>query len=169
MAKKVKIAKGTLSVIEATSDALKPRKDGSYKIKFKKKKDRRKLKENCIHWVKKKKIIPPVTSSDAKPGYWKCLVCGELIPIKPNDEQTNANINQAFREQLNQIMLYSVKLGGDDDSTKLLLTMRKGLIKFEKLQKNVLKAMRKREAAQSKAKTNGADSFNVYQSYNYRN
>jgi hypothetical protein len=168
MAKKIKIAKGTLSIIEANSDMMKPRKDGTYKIKFKKKKDKKKFKDNCIHWYIDKKLLPTITNQNVKPGYWQCVVCKDFIPIKPKTDEENHNINEAFKEQINQAMLYSVKLGGDDETTKLLLQLRKGVNKFDRhIQKNILKAMRKREQAQQKTKHSISDSFNMYGGFNY--
>ena len=182
MAKKGKrrIDKSTYQLLEATSDLVR-RKKGSdrYKFKSKKKKDIRKIKNNCVHWIiRKGKEVPAVQEDPMNPRNWKCLICGATFPIKPelpdldvggSDINRYDKLFDQFGQTLHQFMFWSVGFGGNENNTKMVLKMRALLREFRKSHRNILKAMNKRQKWEdNKKNTDGLNQFNTFSSYSYR-
>ena len=81
-----KVEKETRRLMEGISDLIKKKRGshGEYKFKSKSKKQVRKIKRTCVHWmVHKGKILPAVISDSTRSGYWRCQICGRRFPIAP--------------------------------------------------------------------------------------
>lgn len=171
MAKKSKkIEKETRQLIEAVSDLIKKKGDG-YKFKSKKKKEVKKVKTHCVHWIMRKGKETPVLQLDpARPGYWKCRLCGASMPIKPaQQEQYDHAYDQAL-EYVNQLMFWSVKLGGDAEDTKMFLRLKKDLPRMKKVSRQIVKRINQREAYEkNREKSDSMSQFDAYSGFNYHN
>lgn len=172
------IEKETRQLIEAMSDVLKKREDGTYKIKAKNKKEARKLRRNCVHWISKKKgIFPAVVRDSEKSNYWVCRICGEMFPIEPKKTELEDGILsdpygdqvKDILETINQFQFYAVKLGGDAKDTKMFLQLKNILPKFAKTARQIAKRINQREKFEEKRASGDVMSqFDSYSSLNYK-
>ena len=146
MAKKnKKIDKETRKLIEAVSDMCKRNDDGSIKIKGKKK-EVKKIRQCCPHWIiRKGKEYSTVTENPERNGELKCRICGTTFPMKPLDDNEYDQICKDFLQIVNQAFFYSVKMGGDSSDTKVFETCKRMIPRFNKIVKNEMKTLRKRE------------------------
>ena len=175
MAKKSKkIEKETLRLIEGMSDFVKKKRDGTYKLRTKKKKQVRTIKRNCVHWtIQKGKEIPTVTMDNANPGHWKCKICGAIFYIRPDKGKMDNviddfNIDEVIKE-VNQAQFFGVKMGGNADDTRLFLKLKALLPKFKKARRNLLKQVNKRQEFEDrKTHTDTLSMFDSYSGFNYR-
>lgn len=169
MAKKCKVEKETRKIMEAITDLVK-RKGDKYKFKNKNKKDRKKIMKGCVHWViRKGKECPSVSHDPDNGDNWKCLICGETFPVRPKarDEYVATFDNAA--QLINQLLFYSVKLGGDADDTRRFIQMRRGLKQCAKSAKHIVKALNKRDEMENNRKnTDQGAQFSMYSGYNYK-
>ena len=168
MAKKSKVEKETRRLIEACSDLVKKKGD-RYKFKSKKKKDRKRVKQYCVHWViRKGREEPTVKQDPERPGYWKCNICGASFPIKPAATETYQSTFQSTLEYVNQLQFWAVKLGGDAEDTKMFLRLKKDLPRLQKVSKQIVKGVNQREAwEKNKEKTDAMSQFDAYNGFNY--
>ena len=178
MAKKTKIEKETRRLIEGISDLIKKKGD-RYKFKTKSKKDIKKIKRQCPHWVIRKGKERPATFIDpTNPSNWKCAICGQSFPIMPAriEKDDDGNVYNEYIDSaektlrlVNQIQFWSVKLGGDATDTKMFLRLRNDLVRFEKVSRQVVKQVNKRQAMdRNKEKTDVMSQFNAYAGFNYK-
>ncbi len=169
MSKKKKVDKEVRKIMEAVSDLVK-RKGDRYKFKSKSKKKVKEVKKNCIHWIMRKgKEYPLVTLDQNHPGYWRCTLCGAIFPIRPLDlPNYNQSINVVL-ENANQMLFWSVKLGGDSDDTRMFLRLKNDLLRLKKVTKQILKQINKREAIENnRGRTDALAQFDSYSGFNYR-
>lgn len=167
MAKK-KVEKKTRQLMEAVSDCVKKKGNG-YKFKSKNKKQVKKIKKSCVHWiVRKGKEVPTVHQDPLNPGMWKCDICGRSFPIKPlTSDEYDKMVNETLMS-VDQIMFWSVKLGGDADDTKMFLRMKEDLPRFKKVSRQVLKHVNKRQAYEkNRERSDSMSQFNAYNGFNY--
>ena len=85
MAKKSKLVeKETRRLMESISDMVKKR-DGRYQFKKKhKKKQIRRLRMTCVHWIYRKgREIPTVITDPNDHDKWRCTICGATFPVRP--------------------------------------------------------------------------------------
>lgn len=179
MAKKSKkIEKETRRLIEGISDLVKKKGD-RYKFKTKSKKDIKKIKENCFHWlIKNGKERPIVFVDPDDPKNWRCALCSETFPIRPAriEKDPDGNVYNEYeiamrqaKALVNQIQFWSVKLGGDATDTKMFLRLRKDLTRFEKVSKQVVKQVNKRQAMdRNRENTDVMRQFNAYAGFSYK-
>lgn len=171
MAKKSKkIEKETRRLIEAVGDLVKKKGD-HYKFKSKKKKDIKKVKTYCVHWIiRKGKENPTLKLDPNRPGYWRCTICGASFPIKPAPvDEYDKTWNQAL-EFVNQLQFWSVKLGGDSEDTKMFLRLKKDLPRMRKVSKQIVKRINQREAYEkNREKSDSMSQFDAYSGFNYHN
>jgi hypothetical protein len=147
MSKKTKLEKETRRLIEGISELIK-RKGDRFKFKTKKKKQIRKIRLSCVHWIMRKgKEMPTVSKDPENPGNWKCDICGASFPIRPTEkvEEFYAIANQ-FLGYVNQSQFWAVKLGGDKEDTKMFLQLRALIPRQMKVYKNIHKQIQKRQA-----------------------
>ena len=166
--KSKKVEKETRRLIEGITDLVKKKGDG-YKFKSGKKKQIKKVKKTCVHWlIRKGKEVPGVTQ-DANPANWKCGVCDVTFPIRPatpDEYKDNANMMLAY---VNQLQFWSVNMGGDASDTKLFLQLRALIPRYLKVQKNILKAVNKRQEWEDRrTQTDSLTQFNSYAAFSYR-
>lgn len=169
MAKSRKVEKETRRLIEGISDLVK-RKGDKYKFKHKSKKVVKKIKKQCPHWtIRKGQTVPAVTNDKEHPGYWKCGICGARFPIQPDPiQEYHKNIAKNL-EYVNQMMFWSVKLGGDAEDTKMFLRLKELLPRFEKVSKQIRKQVNKRDLMErNKANTEILSQFDAYSGFDYR-
>ncbi len=169
MAKSKKIEKETRKLMEAVGDMVKKKGD-RYKFKCKNKKKIKRVKRQCVHWIYRKGKENPLTISDPdRPGYWKCTVCQRSFPIKPAKlAEYNESINGTM-EYLDQMIFWSVKLGGDKEDTQMFLRLKADLPRFEKVCKQILKRVNQREAwEKNRENSDVLAQFDAYASFNYR-
>lgn len=164
-----KIEKETRKIIEAISDLVK-RKNDTYKFKAGKKKQIKEVKKTCVHWiVRKGKEVPTVMVDPENPENWKCRICGKSFPIKPLTPEDYQDICTQFEAVVNQGFFYSVKMGGDAEDTKVFLTLKKMIPKFNKLIRNEIKALNKRQEYEDrKLNSDNVSQFGNYSSYSYK-
>lgn len=170
MAKKSKkIEKETRRLIEGISDLVK-KKGNKYKFKTKNKKVIKKVKRTCFHWeIRKNEEKPALTRCEHKPGYWECCICHATFPIKPGEDDDYKEAINRTLEYVNQIQFWSVKLGGDKDDTRMFLKLKELLPRFEKVSKQIVKQVNKRNAwEKNRQNTDALSQFDAYASFNYR-
>ena len=171
MAKKknLKIDKKTRGLMEAISDLIK---DNGDQIKFKSKKKKRvkAYKTTCVHWmIKKGRALPTLTQSPDNPQDWKCRICGSTFPISPLEQQEYDNRCQRMLEIVEQMQFWLVSMGGDADDTAVFQMFKKYIPKFRKIQKNIVKAVKKRQIWEdSRTKTDSLSQFDSAAGYSYR-
>lgn len=166
--KKDKIDKSIRKLIEATSDIVK-RKDGKYKVKGKKK-DVKKVKRRCVHWLETKgKIHPTIEVDPDDSSKWICQVCGGKFEVRPIEQEDRDEIIQNMEELVNQLEFWCVKMGGDADDMKVLLNMKDMLPKVQKIGNNIIKNVKKRkELEDERSGEKSMSQFDAYSGYNYR-
>jgi len=144
MAKKDKVEKETRRVMESVAELIK-RKGDHFKFRTKKKKQIRKIKLSCVHWIMRKgKGMPTVNKDTDNPGNWKCTICGASFPIRPTDTIEDFNeIANKFLGYVNQSQFWAVKMGGDKEDTKMFLQLRTLIPRQMKVYKNIHKQIRK--------------------------
>ena len=174
MAKKSKkVEKETRRLIEGITDLVKKKGD-RYKFKTKNKKAIKKIRKQCPHWIMRKgKEQPTVFIDPENPGNWKCAICGASFPIKPErvDDTHNTYSFEARRmlALVNQIQFWGVRLGGDADDTKMFLRLKNDLPRFEKVAKQIIKQVNKREAwEKNRENSDTLSQFNAYAGFNYK-
>lgn len=173
MAKSKKVEKETRRLIEGITDLVKKKGD-RYKFKTKSKKTVKKIKKQCPHWIMRKgKEQPTVVVDPENPTRWKCMICGATFPIRPAQvtEDYNEYAAEAGRmlSLVNQIQFWSVKLGGDADDTKMFLRLKTDLPRFEKVSRQIIKQVNKREAwEKNREKSDTLSQFNAYAGFNYK-
>lgn len=169
---KKKLDKTTRHVLEAFSDVIKQDDNGEFKLKAKgrSKKQLKKLKRSCMHWrIVKNKIVPMVEESAEHPGYWHCKGCGEYFPIRPLTDNEYSDLIEKFLSIVNQMCIFSVRMGGDSDDTKMLIEFKHMIPKFEKVAENILAQLNKREQMQSQSESYGRETpFDDYNTFGYR-
>lgn len=169
MAKKCKVEKETRKLMEAVNDLVK-RKGDRFKFKSKNKKLIKKVKRDCVHWIYRKgKECPTVVHDPEHPENWKCLICGSSFPIVPMNKEAYRDSFDATKAIVDQLLFYSVKLGGDADDTKMFIQLRRNLDASAKAAKAIVKHLNKRDAMErNRQNTDAANNFNCYSGYNYR-
>lgn len=183
MAKKnKKIEKETRRLIEGISDLVKKKGD-RYKFKTKNKKAVKKIRKTCPHWtIYKGKEIPTTNVDTEDPTMWRCAICGEKFPIRPAriekvvDDAGRVTVYNEYDEVIsqqlslvNQIQFWSVKLGGDEDDTKMFLRLRSDLARFSKVARQVVKQVNKRQAMdRNRENTDVMSQFNAYAGFHYK-
>ena len=169
MAKKSKrVEKETRRLIESVTDCVKKKGD-RYKFKTKNKKVVKKIKKSCVHWIYRKgKEVPTVIQDPNRPGYWKCMICQKSFPIKPDQAIDYKNAVDKILEYTDQMQFYSVRLGGDAEDTKMFLSLKKNLPRFEKVSRQILKRVNQREAFEkNRANGDAMSQFDIYNSFSY--
>lgn len=171
MAKKgKKVEKETRRLIESVSDLVK-KKDGGYKFKTKNKKIRKRVRKTCTHWVIRKggKELPAVIQDPNNPNNWKCGICGASFPIKPPENSNYSAMTHEMLEYINQLQFWSVKLGGDKEDTKMFIRLRSDLPRLEKVAKQIVKQVNKRETwEKNRERSDAMTQFDMYSGFNYR-
>ena len=169
---KKKLDKTTRHVLEAFSDVIRQTENGEFRLKGKghSKKQIKKLRRSCMHWrISKNKIVPMVERSPENPDYWRCKGCGEEFPICPLPEDEYDKIVDNFLAIVNQMCIFSVRMGGDSEDTKLLIEFKHMIPKFEKVAENILKQLNKRERMEHQSESYGRETpFDDYNSFGYR-
>jgi hypothetical protein len=168
MAKSKKVEKETRRLIETVTDCVKRKGDG-YKFKSKNKKMVKKIKTSCVHWVYRKgKETPTVIQDPNVPGYWKCTICGQSFPIKPDEDEDVSSVANAMLMYVNQMQFFGVKLGGDASDTKMFLELKRDIPRFVKVAEHIHKRVNKRaEFEKNRANGNTMSQFAIYNGFNY--
>ena len=166
---KSKVDKETRRLMEAVADLVK-RKGDRFKFKSKNKKLVKKVKRDCIHWIYRKgKECPTVTHDPEHQGNWKCMICGASFPIAPLGRDEYKERLDYAKSLVDQLMFYSVKLGGDADDTKMFIQLRRNLTACAKASKPIIKHIDKRvEMERNRQNTDSSNYFSAYSGYNYR-
>lgn len=170
MAKKSKkIEKQTRQLMESMNDLVKKKGD-KYKFKTGSKKKIRKMKKTCVHWIMRKgKDTPTVIQDPENAKNWKCTICGASFPIRPMEVKDYLKIMEEYEGVINQLQFWSVKMGGDAEDTKLFLKLRSEVPRSQKIMKNIVKQVNKRQKWEDrKANTDTLAAFDSYAGFNYR-
>lgn len=163
-----KIEKETRKLIDGITDLVKKKGDG-YKFKSKKKKQIKKVKRTCVHWIIRKGKEMPTLVPDTNPANWKCTICGATFPVRPGTPEEYKQLAEQFLAQINQLQFWSVKMGGDSEDTKLFLRLKDMVPRYVKIAKNILKAVNKRQEWEDrKSKSDSLSQFDGYGGFNYR-
>lgn len=167
MSKRKRVEKETRKLIESISELIKKKGDG-YKFNCKKKQIKR-IKKTCVHWtIRKGKEVPTVTQ-DTNPANWKCTICGATFPIRPATPEEYRNTAKQLLAHVNQLQFWAVKMGGDADDTKLFIQLKQLIPRYMKVQKNIMKAVNKRQEWEDrKSHTDSLSQFDGYSGFNYR-
>lgn len=166
--KNPKIEKETRRLMEGIADLVKKKGD-KYKFKSGKKKQIKKIKRTCIHWIIRKGKDFPTVVLDSNPMNWRCTICGATFPIRPGTDQEYDNAVKIIIAYVNQLQFWSAKMGGDAADTKLFLQLKQSLPRLMKVQKNILKEVRKRQQWEDrKSNTDSLSQFDSYAGYSYR-
>ena len=170
MAKKSKkIEKETRRLIESISDLVR-KKNNQYKFKGTKKKEVRRIKTTCVHWIiRKGKEYPAVEVRPESPEFWTCKICGKSFRIAPYTQEEYHNINASYESIVNQCFFYSVKMGGDASDTKVMIKMKEMIPRFDKISSSMMKQLDKRKEYENRRQQSDQGSqFTSFASYNYR-
>lgn len=170
MAKKrsKKIDKETRKIIEAVSDLVKKKGNDTFKIKAKKK-QAKKIKMTCAHWIiHKGKECQTVTFNPENNEEWICNICHKTFPIKPLEPEQYDEVCRQFLQIVDQAFFYSVKLGGNGDDTKVFEILKKTVPQFNKIVKNEMKILDKRFKASAVDNKKDMNQFNAYAGLNIR-
>jgi len=168
--KSKKVEKETRRLMEGMADLVK-RKGDKYKFKTGKKKQIRKIKRSCVHWIiRKGKDSPTVSPDPNNPMNWKCNICQVSFPVKPLDRlEDYYEITEKFLSYVNQIQFWGVKMGGDADDTKLFLRLKSDIPRFVKAQRNILKQVNKRQEWDNRRKNSDSlAQFDSFAGFNYK-
>lgn len=166
--KSKKIEKETRRLIEGIADLVKKKGDG-YQFKSGKKKQIKKVKKTCVHWIIRKGKEQPTLVVDSNPANWRCTICGEVFPIRPVTPEEYSQTARALLSHINQVQFWSVKMGGDAADTKLFLQLKQLVPRYLKVQKNILKAVNKRQEWEDrKSHTDSLSQFDGYAGFSYR-
>lgn len=165
MAKKKskKIEKETRRLIEGIGDLVKKKKGDGYKFKTRKKKEVKKIKKTCPHWIIRKGKEVPTIMPDVNPANWKCTICGATFPIRPGTDDEYQEVANKFLSYVNQVQFFSIKMGGNADDTKLLLQLKQLVPRYIKAQKNIIKTVNKRQEWEDR--NNQSDSMSQFSSF----
>ena len=166
--KSKKIEKETRRLIEGITDLVKKKGDG-YQFKSGKKKQIKKVKKTCVHWIIRKGKESPTVVQDTNPANWKCTICGDTFPIRPGTTEEYRQVANQLLSHVNQLQFWSVKMGGDASDTKLFLQLKSMIPRYLKVQKNILKAVNKRQEWEDrKSHTDSLSQFDSYAGFSYR-
>lgn len=167
--KKSKMEKEVRRLVEATTDMTR-KKNGTYRFKGKNKKRVKKIKKKCVHWIiRKGKEVPTTIQDPAIPGNWKCTLCGHSFPIKPLSMNEYQSTTRQVLSYVDQMLFWSVKLGGDMDDTKMFLSLKENLPRFEKVTRTITKRLNKIDSFEkNRSKSNALDQFNNFSAFNYK-
>ena len=168
MAKSKKIEKETRKLMESSSDIVK-KKGNRYKFKCKKKK-MKKVKQQCVHWIYRKgKEQPLVTSEASQPDYWRCTLCEHEFPIRPAELPAYIEAIDRAMEYVDQMLFWSVKLGGDKDDIQMFMRLKADLPRFKKVCKQILKRVNQRQAwEKNRENSDVLAQFDAYSAFNYK-
>jgi hypothetical protein len=172
MAKKKsrKIEKETRRLIEAMADLVKKSKNGdTYKFKSGSKKQIRRMKKTCVHWIiRKGKETPAVKDDPEKAGYFKCRICGASFPINPLTSNEYREAYQTVLSYINQQQFYSIQMGGDSSDTKRFLRLKEDIPELMKMTDHIVKYMNKwKNWEETKNRENVLSQFKSYSGYSY--
>lgn len=171
MAKKKskKIEKETRRLIEGISDLVKKKGD-KYKFRTGKKKQIREIKKTCAHWIIRKGKEYPTVINDPDNGHnWKCTICGASFPVAPESKDKNSALIKEMLGRINQLGFYMVQMGGDADDTKVILRLKKDLLRFDKMQKNISKQLDKRRIyEENRDRSDTLSQFGSFAGFNYK-
>lgn len=170
MAKKSKkVEKETRRLMESIADLVKKKGD-RYKFRTKSKKAVKKVKKSCVHWIMRKgKEAPTVVHDPNKPGNWRCTICGASFPIKPLTRNEYEDQTDNMMELINQMLFWSVKLGGNADDTKMFIRLKSDLPRYKKVARQILKRVNQREEWENnRSRSDIMSQFDAY-GINYRN
>ena len=166
--KSKKVEKETRRLIEGIADLVKKKGDG-YKFKSGKKKQIKKVKKTCVHWIIRKGKEVPTVTQDTNPANWKCTICGATFPIRPGTPEEYRQAAEQLLAHVNQLQFWSVKMGGDAEDTKLFLHLKQLVPRYLKVQKNILKAVNKRQEWEDrKSQSDTLSQFDSYAGFSYR-
>lgn len=159
-----KIDKETRKIIEAVSDLVKKKKDDDgFKIKAKKK-QAKKIKMTCPHWIiHKKKETHTVKVNPENNSEWICKICGKSFPISPYDDEKYDAICAEFLTIVDQAFFYSIRLGGCAEDTVVFENLKKYVPRFNKIVKNEMKILRKHLTVADNS--NGKNDLNQFNGY----
>lgn len=170
MAKKSKkVEKETRRLMEGIADLVKKKGD-NYKFKSKNKKVVKKVKKRCVHWIiRKGKEVPTVVHDVENPNNWRCTICSKSFPIKPASQDEYVEVSRHMLELVEQMLFWSVKLGGDAEDTRMFIRLKESIPRFEKVSKQILKRVNQREAwEKNRERSDVMSQFDVYSGFNYR-
>ena len=146
MAKKKtnRIEKETRKLIETTSDLIRERPDGSFKIKGRKKKEVKNIKLLCPHWIiKKRKERATVIDAD-EPGVFQCRLCNAKFWRNPLDNKNIDDICDYASALVHQIGFYMILTGCDTEDAQIITKLKRTLPRFRKMAKNVSRQITRR-------------------------
>ena len=164
-----KVERETRRLIESISE-LGKYKNNDFKFNKKvKKKTVNAAKRNCLHYYSKNgRIIPTMTQAGSAPGFRKCRICGAQFKITPPSEENIDIMNATFLSEVDRVAFSAVACGGNKDDLKVCLAIKAALYKFNKIDRNVSKIMRKRSEFQTKREKSPIDdNFHSYAGYDY--
>lgn len=163
-----KIEKETRKVIEAISDLVR-RKNDTYKFKGKKKQIKE-VRKTCVHWIIRKGITSPtIMTLDTSPDKWTCKVCKKSFPKAIKEISEYQAIINAFEEIVNQCFFYSVNMGGNSDATKVFLTLKRLLPKYQRITTNLMKRIKKRDTYENRRMNSDiVNQFGNYSAITYK-
>lgn len=165
---KSKVDKETRKIMEAVNDLIK-RKGDRFKFKTKNKKMIKKVKRDCVHWIIRKGKEMPTLEHDPNNGSnWRCKICGASFPIVPMSEADYKSRFDEAKSLVDQLLFYSIKLGGDADDTKMFIQTRRCLKACAKTAKPITKQINKRDQMErNRQNTDDLSQFNTYSGFTY--
>lgn len=168
MAKRKKYDRETWDLMESVTMMIRPGKDdnGNYRLKkgFKKK-DVKRIRRQCPHWVLDKKGRPVTAvkllrDRNGNPtGEVQCRVCRAIFPLIPSsDPDEYVDAVEKTEELVNQIEYWDVYAGGSKENMKMFLALRQYLPRFVKVAGRVAKAYKNKDkmSATTEAAKHGA-------------
>lgn len=155
MAKRKKYDRETWDLMESVTMMIRPGKDdeGNYRLKkgFKKK-DVKRIRRQCPHWVLDKKGRPVTAvkllrdDEGIPTGKVQCRVCKAVFPLVPSsDPKTYVASVSRVEALINQVEYWDVYAGGSKDNMKMFLALRQYLPRFVKVAGRVAKAYKNKD------------------------
>lgn len=176
-----RLDKKVRQLLESTGEMVKLKGDVNkeYRFKSKNKKQLKKIRKTCTHWIiRKGDLVPTVKRDEQNPDYWICTLCGERFQTAPYEIKKDAagnviddpykRLTNEFTGLVNNTIFIAIKAGGDAEDTKLMLELREKAKEFKKVGKELSKLISKVKDTDRRSKMDTMSNFDMYGSYNYR-
>ena len=158
--KRIKMEKETKRLVEGISHLVKKSTDGN-RFKFKKhsKRDLKKLKKICPHWIIRNGEEHSALRIDRRdpPNVRRCGICGARFQIYPKTKNQYQHDFDIVLSDINQIEYYLVKLGGSAPDIKLITRLKEDIPRMLKVTQNIARITEKRNRNKMAAKGQGGN------------
>ena len=108
-----------------------------------------KLRQKCCHWIKgrDKKLRPMVERVYADPSMWKCTICQQVFPIRPQQAEEFDALIESIMANVDQAHFWNTSFHGYEwkKDMKRLIKLKKLLSRFQRDYKALVNEGNKRK------------------------